>query len=264
MRRALTFLYLGASNQCWQKIEGWGMANADPTSIVLQEPRSKNASTYFEVLVMLFDPSKDPTSLHGGMVKPVYYAVYAKYLAKTLIALCKVGIRAYQLSTQEEPNYGPAKCAGTMINAEVEADIGDLVRPQFDQNDLHDTGLLVLVHKWGSKIYAIDFLNHSQSFAIVIRFTECTRFMQYFHEPWPKTRGQVLITSTINYRMQNVILERDAACGREPVHGPDAAQRLHNCLASVLVHADGSYMLTSTFATIAHGSLATGLRDMEM
>ncbi|KDN44245.1 glycoside hydrolase family 30 protein [Tilletiaria anomala UBC 951] len=233
--------------------------------------------------------SNGPNGLHGGTIQPQYYSLYAKYLTKILMALGEMGIQAYRLSLQNEPKYAPTAYPGTIIESDDAADIGDLVRAEFDSNGFEDVGLLALDHNWDLQEYPIDVFNRSKAFTGVawhcyggspsgqqpfnlaypdaeVYFTECTRITQWFNEPWQnlKTQGQVLTVGSINYKSQSVILWNavlNATADR--FTGPTLPGVCTNCLAPIEILPDGSYELTSDFATLAHGSLATRVRGME-
>ncbi len=96
-------------------------------------------------------------------------------------------------------------------------------------------------------------------------FTECTRITQFFNEPWGnlKAQGQNLLTGTIQYGAQSVILWNAVLQADENrFTGPTLGNVCTNCLAPVLIlnNQTGEYKLTSDFSTLAMGSRATRRR----
>ena len=228
------------------------------------------------------------TGLHGGILNPEYYDTYVQYLTKTMQALEAINISTFRLSLQNEPLYEPSNYPGTHIPAELEASLGDKVRQAFDANNLTHVGLIAWDHNWDNPSYPVEVFDQSTSFAgsafhcysgspsaqynftreypeAELHFTECTRVTQNFNELWPnlKTQGQQLLTGTIAYGAQsvllwNAVLERDV----DGFTTPTLPNVCTNCLAPVLVSdaETGEYEIPSDFATLAMGSLATRLR----
>lgn len=88
---------------------------------------------------------------------------YAKYLTKVVKAFHHEGIPIWRLSLQNEPQFEP-KYPGTLVNSDAAADIGDLVRAEFDKAGLNRTELIALDHNWDLAQYPIDVFNRSTSF----------------------------------------------------------------------------------------------------
>lgn len=218
--------------------------------------------------------------------------VLAKYYTRILTELKAMNISIYRFSLQNEPQYEPSKYPGTKMEPDQQAAIGDIVRPMFDAAGFNDTGIIALDHNWDLEQYGIQVLNASVKDAFVgvafhcytaapggqkpfqtayrdaeIHFTECTRITQFSNEPWGnlKSHGQQLLTGTIDTGSSSVILWNAALnVDLDGMTSPTLQDVCKNCLAPILINEDGGYKLTSDFALLAQGSLATRLRKDEV
>ena len=261
------------------------------TDIVAIQPQIKIIYSVWSAPGWMKENATDdrPNSLHGGNIQTQYYQAYANYLARAVKEFRDQGIPAYRLALQNEPTWPSALYPSTNMTAEAQADIGDLVRAALDANNSTSVGLLAGDDAWNATDYPLAVFNRSDVGSFVgtgyhcyggnpsaqdtfdsayprkeIHLTQCRRSTQDFNEGWPNLKKTGDIIDSIGYRARSVTLSTAVLnVSDDGTSGPSLPNGCQSCVSALLVADDGTYKLSSDFAALAHGSLATRLREGE-
>lgn len=110
----------------------------------------------------------------GGRLKPEYYPVYAKYLAKYIRAMRKLGIAIDALTIQNEPEHGGNNPSMLMSAEEQALFIKDHLGPIFKEQRVK-TKIIIYDHNADHPEYPITVLNDS----IARKYIDGTAFHLY-------------------------------------------------------------------------------------
>lgn len=117
-------------------------------------PRVREALAINPDLLVMISPWSAPAwmktsrSLIKGQLVPRYYSAFAAYLAKTVQAFGRQGVRVSMLTIQNEPNFEPDDYPGERVDPRARAEIiGRYVGPRFKALGLR-TQILDWDHNW--------------------------------------------------------------------------------------------------------------------
>lgn len=117
-------------------------------------PRTREALAINPDLLVMVSPWSAPAwmkttrSLIKGELLPRYYPAFANYLAKTVEAFGREGVRVSMLTIQNEPNFEPDDYPGERVDPPQRAEIiGRYVGPRFKALGLR-TQILDWDHNW--------------------------------------------------------------------------------------------------------------------
>lgn len=162
---------------------------------------------------------KDNESSIGGILKPEFYTVYAKYFVKYIEGMKKEGISINAITPQNEPLH-PGNNPSLLMTSEMQKDfIKNHLGPTFKQAGVK-TKIVVYDHNCNKPEYAIDILNDSKAKSFVdgsafhLYEGEISALSTvhnahpdknvYFTEQWTGSKGK--FTEDLNWLSKNVII----------------------------------------------------------
>lgn len=138
--------------------------------IKLMQPSIKIMATPWSPPVWM----KSNNNSLGGRLKPEYYPVYAKYLAKYILTMHKLGITIDALTIQNEPEHGGNNPSMLMTAEEQALFIKDHLGPIFDEQRVKSK-IIIYDHNADHPEYPITVLNDS----IARKYIDGTAFHLY-------------------------------------------------------------------------------------